>query len=163
MVTVRFWTKAALLALPLTACDNDGLRMQAAVYENNGTLCLLQEGGRVSIYALSGACGCSNIRTATCATVVEEDRIVVTSRTLIVTNTGADINCPDGCYMESALCSGESPGEGRYEVTYGPEQGVVELPLRGPLQLFGRHPSSSCDDLVEALATNPAFEQDAAP
>lgn len=123
--------------------------MQAAVYMDDGTLCVLQEGGRVSIYALSGACGCSNIRTATCETVAGGDRVVVTSRTLI-TNTGAS-TCPDVCYTESALCSGEVPGEGRYEVTYGSEQAVVELPLGGPLQLFGPEPSSSCERLVETL------------
>lgn len=135
--------------------------MQAAVYMDDGTLCLLQEGGRVSIYALSGACGCSQIRTATCETVAEGDRVVVTSRALI-TNTGAD-SCPAVCYTESALCDGELPENGRYEVIYGPEQAVVELPISGPLQLFGREPPSSCDRFVENLEADRAFEQDAAP
>ncbi len=131
------------------------------VQMNDGTLCLLQEGGRVSIYALSGACGCSQIRTATCETAAGGARVVVTSRSL-VTNTGAD-ECPAVCYTESSLCSGELPGEGRFEVIYGHEQAVVELPLGGPLQLFGPEPPSSCDRLLETLEADRAFEHDAAP
>ena len=71
-----------------------------------------------------------------------------------------------GCgrwFTESALCSGELPGEGRFEVAYGPEQADVELPLSGPLQLFGLEPPSSCDHFVETLEADRAFEQDAAP
>ena len=95
---VRFWLQAALLAGPLSACDDDGPRVRAVVQMNDGTLCLLQEGERVSIYALSGACGCSNIRAATCEAAVAGDRVVVTSRTLISTNRGGDLTCPGGCY-----------------------------------------------------------------
>lgn len=161
--TSRFWICAALFAWPVTACDDDGPRLHTAVYENSDTLCLLQRGGRVRLYALRGVCGCSRIRTATCAAVAGDDAVVVSSRAVIDTNAGAGITCPDGCYTASVVCNGELPDEGLYAVTYGPEQAVVELPPSEPLQLFGRDPSSPCDDLVDAFETNPASEQDAAP
>lgn len=133
------------------------------MYEDDGTLCLLPEAGRVTIYSLRGACGCSHISTATCAAVSEDDRIVVSSRTLIATTTGANIDCPAGCETRPASCTGELPTDGQYLVAYGAEQAVVELPPREPVQLFGSYPPSSCDGLAEDLAVDRAFEQDAAP
>jgi hypothetical protein len=89
-----------------------------------------------------------------------EGRVVVSSRTAVVTNTEAEI-CPTACEMRSAPCRGELPAEGRYDVVHGADRAPVTLPLAGPLQLFGNYPSSFCDNLPETLEANAVLEQDA--
>jgi hypothetical protein len=160
MATPCSWLRVALFAWLLTDCD--GPRMQTTVYENNGTLCVLQDGGQAQIYSLSGACNCSSIRTSTCAAVVEAGRVQVSSRTVIVTDTEAEV-CPTGCETRSVLCDGEFSAEGRYEIVQGSDQTSVAFPLDIPVQIFGSFSSSYCENIVDDLPTNATFKQDAGP
>jgi hypothetical protein len=133
--------------------------MQTVVHEDNGTLCLLPEAGQLAIYALSGACNCSRVESSTCTAAMVEGRVVVSSRTAVVTDTEAEV-CPTGCETRSAPCRGELPAEGRYDVVHGADRAPVTVPLGAPLKLFGNYPSSSCDDLLENLEANAELVQD---
>jgi hypothetical protein len=136
--------------------------MQTTVDESNGTLCLVQYGGQAMLYSLSGACNCSSIRSSVCAAVVTASRVEVSSRTVIVTDTQAEV-CPTGCETRSVRCDSVFPAEGRYEIVQGSDQASVTFPLTDSVALFGSFPSSYCDDIVDTLPIDATFEQDAGP
>jgi len=151
----HFLTRIASLAWLLAACG-DAI---TTVNKNNNTLCILPVGGAMTMYALGRVCGCSRVTSAACTAAVADERVVVSSRIVIVTDRDAE-ECPTECYTRPVLCEGELPTEGGYAIVQGLAQAAVTFPLVRPLQRFGSLPSSDCEDLAEA---NGWFEQDAGP
>lgn len=123
--------------------DPDAEPVEPSYFENEGTVCLMDEphgpqndrshvdaGEPFEITVLFADClsGCAEVRDTSCEIEVDGDEIALTSEGSYVDRTSEEGGCPDVCVVASATCDVPGLDEGSYTLEHGDMTYAFDVP-----------------------------------